>query len=375
MRAASALLVAAVVLAACRGPAPEAPPAACTRLRAERLVDGALLCEDAWTCGRPPGGPFDRVGLHRLAACDGADGPVLLYLPGMHMNGEVPAVDARQDLRLYLAARGVRTWGFDYRTHAVPPEATPEQLETLARWTSDVLRDDATWAAGFVRAADGRLDYLAGFSHGAALAYDLASRGVPLGGLVILDGALPTGRETPRGGPAIDVAGGRLPFATRRALLEAVIADPGGPSPLAGFASAGAALRSVLYSAPSFGGRGGLANTHDGVSEPRALALLLRGYDRWWPRAALGGPAPPPPPRRIPVLAFATGRLGPAWVARVRAAATAFGGADATIVELPAYGHLDVLVARNAARDVFQPVHEWVSEHAAPAAASSSDAG
>ncbi len=361
----SAALVLAVLLLApaCRGPAPEAPAASCTRVRAERTVEGTALCEDAWTCGRPPGGKFDRVGLHRLAACDSpADAPVLLYLPGMHMNGELPIADPRNDLRLFLAVRGVRTWGLDYRTHAVPANASARDLETLERWTSDVFREDAAWAAGFVRALEGRLDHVAGFSHGAVMAYELASRrAVPKLGLVILDGALPEARETQPGRPAIDVAGGRLSFDARRTLMEAVIANPDGPSPLAGFASAGEALKSVLYSAPSFGGRGGLANTRDEVSDPTVLATLLRGYDRWWPRSAVAGRAPSPPAEPVAVLAFASGRLGPAWAERVRRSATAFGKERATIVELPGYGHLDVLVAREAARDVFAPVRDWIT--------------
>lgn len=360
----AALVVSVLVLVqACRGPAPEAPAAACTRVRAERVVEGALLCEDAWTCGRPPGGPFDRVGLHRLAVCDApADAPVLLYLPGMHMNGELPIADPRNDLRIFLAVRGVRTWGLDYRTHAVPATASEDELATLSRWTSDVFREDAAWAAAFVRAADGRLDHVAGFSHGAVAAYELAARRVaPKLTLVILDGALPIRRDVQQGGPAIDVAAGRLSFAARRALMDAVIANPEGPSPLPGFPSAGEALRTVLYSAPSFGGRGGLANTHDDVSDPRMLATLLRSYDRWWPRVAATGTAPTPPAEPVPVLAFATGRLGPAWVERVRTSAEAFGKGQATVIELPAYGHLDVLVARDAARDVFAPVRDWIT--------------
>jgi len=356
------ILAVLLVAAACRGPGPAAPAASCTRVRAERTAEGTVLCEDAWTCGRPPGGKFDRVGLHRLAACDApADAPVLLYLPGMHMNGELPIADPQNDLRLFLAVRGVRTWGLDYRSHAVPPTATAQDLEILAGWTSDVFREDAAWAAGFVRAAEGRLDHVAGFSHGAVMAYELASRRVaPKLGLVILDGALPEARETQPGGPAIDVAGGRLSYDVRRRLMEAVIADPDGPSPLSGFASAGEALKTVLYSASSFGGRGGLANTRDEVSDPTVLATLLRGYDRWWPRAAVGGRAPSPPAEPVPVLAFASGRLGPAWAERVRRSATAFGKERATIVELPGYGHLDVLVAREAAREVFAPVRDWI---------------
>jgi hypothetical protein len=63
----------------------------------------------------------------------------------------------------------------------------------------------------------------------------------------------------------------------------------------------------------------------------------------------------------VRVLAFASGRLGPAWGERVRRSATAFGRDRATIVELPDYGHLDVLVAREAAREVFAPVRDWIA--------------
>jgi hypothetical protein len=364
MRAAALGLSVLLFLPACRGPSPgSSDTGACRRVRAERMVEGISLCEDVWTCERPPRGEFDAIGLHRLAGCDApADAPVVLYLPGMHMNGELPLTDAQNDLRLFLAVRGVRTWGLDYRTHTVPPTATPQELQTLARWTSEVFRDDAAFAASFVRAADGRVDTVVGFSQGAVIAYDLAARRVSPGmSLVILDGALPIDRELPPGGPAIDVAGGRLTYPTRRALMDAVIADPEGPSPLAGFPSAGEALRKVLYAAQSFGGRGGLANTYDDVSDLRVLATLLRSYDRWWPRAAVAGDAPSPSSASVPVLAFASGRLGPAWTERVRTSAETFGKGKATVVELPDYGHLDVLVAREAARDVFAPVFEWIA--------------
>ena len=77
------LLVVAAAGIGCRGPRAErATAASCTHVQAVRQVRGVELCEDVWTCARPPGGRFDRIGLHRLAACQGAAGPVLLYLPG-----------------------------------------------------------------------------------------------------------------------------------------------------------------------------------------------------------------------------------------------------------------------------------------------------
>jgi hypothetical protein len=145
-----------------------------------------------------------------------------------------------------------------------------------------------------------------------------------------------------------------------------VARDPAAPSPLPGFASAGDALAGTLYTAPSFGGEGGLANTRAGVSDVRELALLLQRYDRWWPRAMLAGGPGARPRRALPVVAFASTKLGPTWVERVRTAARAFGGADAEVRELPGYGHLDVLAARRAASEVFQPTLEWLRRRPFP---------
>src|SRR5262249_41078678 len=129
----------------------EAP---CARVQTERTVRGDSLCEDTFLCARPPVGRFDRVGLRRLARCDRASGPVVLYLPGMFQNSEMPQTDARYDIRMHLALEGVRTWGIDYRTHQVPATATAADLAEVARWGAEVFTGDADWAAGFVRTAD-----------------------------------------------------------------------------------------------------------------------------------------------------------------------------------------------------------------------------
>jgi len=363
-----ALLALLVPFAACRGPrAAGDGPGLCTHVRAQRQLQGTELCEDVWSCRRPPGGRFDRAGLHRLAPCALTTGPVVLYLPGMHMNGELPVQSPRNDLRLYLAAAGVRTWGLDYRTHTVPAGATPADLADLGRWDAAVFEDDAAWAVDFVRAADPGPLVLAGFSYGAGLAYRLAARSdTRPERLLVLDGVHGAGRDVPGSGPAIDVGGSRLPWDLRQSLLALVILDPATTSPLAGYATAGAALADVLYTAPSFGGDGGLANTRDGVSDIRVLARLLRGYDRWWPRPALATSAPSPR-GELPVLAFASTRFGDAWVERVRSSAHAFGGESAVVRPLPRYGHLDVLVGRRAARDVFAPALAWLGNPSASA--------
>ncbi len=361
MRALAVVLLALGLAApGCRRVRPATTALPCTHVQATREVRGLALCEDVWTCARPPEGPFDRVALRRIAACAGGAGPLLLYLPGMHMTSEVPTTDARADLRLYLAQTGLRTWGLDYRTHAVPPDASPADLEALDRWTADVFAADARWAMAFIRAAEPGPIVLAGFSFGGALAYRVASEERPAA-LVVLDAAAGGGHVPPGSGPALDVASTRLPWPLRRALLAAVIADPTGPSPLPGYASAGAALADVLWTSQSFGGQGGLSAARDGMSDPQLLARLLASEDRWWPRAVVTAKPPRPPRSPLPVLAFASTRMGPQWVEEVRAAARAWGGPRAQVRELPGYGHLDVLVGRSAARDVFEPVRAWLA--------------
>ncbi len=277
----------------------------------------------------------------------------------MHMNGELPADAGATDIRRLLATAGVHVWSVDYRTHVVPADASPDELRTLASWTADLFADDAVAAAALAQTVDRGPFYVAGFSFGAGLAYRLAARDFAMAGLVILDGMPPDGRPTPPGEPAIDVGGSRLPYVERRQLLAAVLADTAGPSPLLGYASAGDALADVAFTARSFGGAGGLSAAKSGVTDVRSLAALLAGYDRWWPRGALGGP-PVVPARRLRVLAFASTTITPEWTARVRAGAAAFGGDDAEVHELPGHGHLDVLIGRDVERVVAGPMLAFV---------------
>lgn len=358
-RAALALLLVTAVACGSGPRAGRGGGGACMRLESERVVRGEVLCEDVWTCFRPPNGLLDRVGMRRLAPCNETSGPIVLYLPGMHQNAEFIGNDAGHDLRLYLAQAGVRTWSLDWRTHAVPDTATADQLATVARWNADTFVDDAAWAVEFVRGAEQGPIFLAGFSFGTSVAYALASRGdQPLAGLVIIDGA-PSDGTAPAGDSVIDVGGSRLPYPQREQLLRTVLRSPNNPSPVAGYRTAGAALGDILFTAPSFGGNGALTAARDGVSDIRDVALLLNSYDRWWPRAALGGRVPSPRP--VPVLAFAAGNMGPAWVERVRAGAVAYGGEKASVKEIPLHGHLDLLVGRLASTEVFEPVRRWVT--------------
>src|SRR5262249_37789163 len=77
-----------------------------------------------------------------------------------------------------------------------------------------------------------------------------------------------------------------LPAPARDGLPGAGPAGPHTPPRIAGSTTAGSALADILWTAPAFGGAGGLSAARDGVSDVQAVARVLRAEDRWWPRAA-----------------------------------------------------------------------------------------
>ena len=96
------------------------------------------------------------------------------------------------------------------------------------------------------------------------------------------------------------------------------------------------------------------------MSDVRVVAQLLDTYDRWWPGAASQGAATGGPRGRLPVLAFASGNMGQAWMDQVSSGAKQFGGDKATVIDLPLHGHIDLLVGRLAAAEVFEPTRRWL---------------
>ncbi len=321
--------------------------------------------------------PFDRIGLHRIAS--GPRPPahpetVMLYLPGTNMNGEVAPDDPRYSLPLYLAAHGVDVWTLDYRTHFVPPDTPPAELSEMAGWTHGVFDGDIAVAARFVSAASGRPRlFVAGFSRGASFAYLFAAlHPQRVAGLVILDGFISRRPSVPApaGRIADDIGGRHLTYDKRKALMEAVIRDPGGPAPLPKYKTAADNLAHVVYDAGGvFGGHGGLGNPLGGFSEPAVLARVLVSYDRWWPAvqdyenpfdarlmARLGA-------SKIPVIAFSSTNISSAWPDDVKRSAAAAGSSDVSFKRLEGWGHLDVICGTHAEEQVYAPVLAWLRRH------------
>jgi pimeloyl-ACP methyl ester carboxylesterase len=321
--------------------------------------------------------PFDRIGLHRIASGPAAPahpGIVMLYLPGTNMNGEVAVDDLRYSMPLYLAAHGVDVWAMDYRTHFVPPGTPAEKLAVMAGWTSRVFDGDVEAAAAFVSArTHAEKVFIAGFSRGASFAYLFAAMHPQrVAGLAILDGFIPRApaRAMPAGRVADDIGGRHLTYEKRRALMEAVIRDPGGPAPLPKYKTAAENLEHVVYDADGlFGGHGGLANPQGGFSDPSVLARVLIGYDRWWPAVQdYDNPFDASALARlraskIPVIAFASTNISAKWPAMVAESAAATGSTEVTVKRLDGWGHLDVICGTHAESEVYAPLLAWLRRH------------
>ena len=321
--------------------------------------------------------PFDRIGLHRIASGPVAPahpGIVMLYLPGTNMNGEVAVDDLRYSMPLYLAAHGVDVWAMDYRTHFVPPGTPAEKLAVMAGWTNGVFEGDVEAAGAFVSArTHAEKVFIAGFSRGASFAYLFAAMHPQrVAGLAILDGFIPRAPALamPAARVADDIGGRHLTYEKRRALMEAVIRDPGGPAPLPKYKTAAENLEHVVYDADGlFGGHGGLANPQGGFSDPSVLARVLIGYDRWWPAvqdhdnpfdaSALARLRA----SKIPVIAFASTNISAQWPAMVAESAAATGSTEVTVKRLDGWGHLDVVCGTHAESEVYAPLLAWLRRH------------
>jgi alpha-beta hydrolase superfamily lysophospholipase len=349
---------------------------------------GAAVSETLWTTARPPGGGQDRIGLHlyrgtapRIAA--------LLYLPGTNMNGAAALTDENHNLWLFLAARGIDVFALDYRTHAVSPEADAAALAVMRGWDTAAFLDDIKAASALAQRESRNASlFVAGFSRGGSMAYAYAlTEPEAVAGLIILDSAYKNPAPKPfdraaamedleaKGVWASDV-GGRTGWAARQALMDAVVTDPDAPATDPKFKTVGEQLADKLQNA---WGPGGLANPMGGVSSPRVLATLMRGYDRYYPAiqdvegrsvsSQANDPATELDERwgtiAAPVLLFASTGMGGDWLVNAVHSAAASGSRDITYVVLERYGHMDVLVAERARQDVFEPALAWITARAA----------
>lgn len=360
--------IAAASLACAADFSPSAQPRA--------LAHAGGIYEWRFEAARGPS-PFDRIGLHRIASGPNPPqrtAPVLLYLPGTHMNGEVAVDDPHNSFALCLATRGIDTWSLDYRTHFVPPDTPERRLAELKTWNNELFESDIDAAVDFILATTHRGKiFVGGFSRGVFFAYLYAARHPGrVAGIVALDGFI-ANKPMASGAQkdyAIDIGGRHLTYEKRKALAQLVIRNPDGPSPILKYKTARENLEHVVYDAASFGGRGGLANPQGGFSDPIILARVMLLYDRWWPSVQDYEDSVTPKLSRalgrskIPVIAFSDTNIAPGWPEMVRKSAASTGSGDVTFTKLVGWGHLDVLCGTRAESEVYAPVAAWITQHA-----------
>jgi pimeloyl-ACP methyl ester carboxylesterase len=322
--------------------------------------------------------PFDKIGLHELAA--GKTPPehpelVVLYLPGTNMNGSVALDNEKYSLALYLATHGVDFWAMDYRTHYIPPTTEQSGLTELKGWTYDLFASDIDAAVRFIRAhtKHGKI-FLVGFSRGVTNEYlYTAMHPENVQGLIVLDGFI--SNRAPRAPPADvygdDIGGAHLTFDKRKTLMEMVIANPDGPAPIPKYKTARANLEHVVHDAGGFfGGHGGLANP-PAKSDAVELAKLLITYDRYWPTVQdFENPFTPDrlaalEKSKVPVIAFSSTNIAPDWPAMVEKSAHSTGAdaKDVSFTKLDGAGHLDVLCGNDSETIVFTPSLAFIKQH------------
>jgi pimeloyl-ACP methyl ester carboxylesterase len=322
--------------------------------------------------------PFDKIALHRVAKGPpphrmNVIHPIVLYLPGTNMNGEVALDDPRYSFQVYLAEHNIDVWSIDYRTHFIPPETPQSDLAELAGWTNDLFESDVDAAAKFVSEKTGRDKlFVAGFSRGVEFAYLYAAMHPGrVAGIIAIDGFIPSHpmRAAPPepGQYADDVGGKHLTYDKRHTLMQMVIDNPDQPAPIPKYKTARENLEHVMYDAAP--GNGAFANMQGGFSDPVMLARLLIAFDRYWPAvqdaenpftpallASLGA-------SKIPVIAFASTNFGADWPGQVEAASKSTGAPDPSFTKFDGWGHLDVLAGTKSEPDVFAPTAAWIKQH------------
>ncbi len=398
-RSATRPTLALFFLAAAGGSAQGPPPGWAPQSEREHL-DGAVL-ETVWETRRPPGGPHDRIRLHRYAAPGGPEPlSALFYLPGTNMNGTTAATEARHSLFLWLPQQGIPVYALSYRTHTLGSRDLDDP-SVLSAWSTSAFTLDAAAALDAAAHDSGRAElFVAGFSRGVTLAYTTASRALPTGatsrvaGLILLDGsfkravaagdtadpdaALRTLRAS--GNFASDVAAG-IGWRLRDRLLRGAADDPGGAvieGPFDDKASLGEQVATLLYTAWGPGRLASPIEAHvEGLTRVDVLSRLLAGYDRYYPTvqnpdgAALAAQADAPSPLddrwgelTIPILNFTASGMGNTWVLDSIYSAVESGSDDVTPILLEGFGHLDVLVSERSEEEVFEVVRRWIAARA-----------
>ena len=352
-------------------------------VRPETLIaEDAVISETYWRSQVEPKGEFDEIGLHRYQVNSPANSAiVLLYLPGTNMNGELSVVDENHSLWLFLAARGIKVYTLDYRTHAIP-NVPIRDFEFMRQWGVEQFVNDAAIAVDFIRKSEPGLPiFVAGFSRGVTYAYALSGQR-DIAGLVALDGGFKNYERKQfditsalnrldQSGQYASILSRSRGWENRQLLMQRTWQNPDGPALTDRYETVGEQLTATLYNA---WGKGRLTNPVDGVSSIEVLARMMENYDRFFPAIqniqgrSLASQIDDPSTElddhfgemEIPILYFGATNLGGDNLMNGIYSAVKSGSKDVTIHVLENHGHLDVLIGDRAGELVYDVVLNWM---------------
>ena len=385
-----------------------------------RLLNGnPNLREYVWqkNASLSPNGLYDKIGLHRLVKTGVELKGTLFVLPGIYGSAEQlisPSncnytVDESSNQLVYWANRGFDVYSIDWRAHFLPLTMNSTEASiNAANWGLNQYINDMKEAVDKSKEISGNSKvFLAGMSWGGAVAVYYASEywKQDLKGLILLDGAENTAKsstitntynataninalisvnatawENPRRAQTIIPQSGMI-FAYRNALqnpdapAEWPIGTPLQPTinPLTN-KSWSNITEYIAYQQYSTN----FSNIYNGYGNITVMIQRLAEGDRYWP-VRLGIEANAfhdwnncpyttfdfddhYQEVNVSVLAFRTGIYGvPTYGNYANGMATT----DFTQITLPNYGHLDTYVGTYSAKDVSDPVYQWMISHTA----------
>ena len=372
------------------------------------------LREDVWEMVRPPYGPYDKIGVHRVVQAGIDPHGVYFMLPGTWSNGEQLVSNPPWDDRtkhenhshaLFLANRGWDVYAINYRTHYVDDHLTLADLSFMVDWGWNQWLGDIKEAVELAKEVSGdKRVYLAGdsFGGGAMANYASVYWEEDLKGILPRDGgtvakyyedvdnaydlpAMITGLTVANW--TREVGGPGVIFLYRYANIEPT-ADAVYPpyeewypwpeswtgTPLPG-AYPGLTIFEWCAQRIAY-----VTNMAEGFGDPVVMVGLLAGFDRYWPtRLSLDDAAVRDWDNcpfvgmglvpfdfddsyheiDVPFLGFlADSFYTGLWMFRHQIV-----NPDFTGIMLPGYRHLDVYSGEFSARDVSQPTYEWLMSH------------
>ena len=371
------------------------------------------LAEYIWqkNASMAPNGPYDKIGLHRLVQTGITSKGVVFINPGTYGYGESltsnPATDSytkteNESQAIYWANRGFDVYAIDYRTHFVPATLNTSQLGFMANWGWDQWISDIKEAVDKAKDTSGVSSvFMAGQSFGGRATMNYATvYSQDVKGIILLDGgnaaanpnttnsynltaALVQENATANWALIAPNLPGRTPVApTFQALMQYALANPSAPAE----APPGTPLPpsinpmtnrswSNITEWSAFVLSGATSNILGGYSNVSTVIRTLAEMDRYWPdrlnleQNAFNDWNNCPYVKydfddhyksvNVPLIGFTSELFGLDRYGLIGNITNP----DVTRIFLKSYGHIDVFSGTYSARDVSEPVYQWMVNH------------